>query len=132
MIGGFPLGFWFAQQGSIYTFVVLIFVYIFGHAEDGQGVRRPRVERGPQANRLNTPCNKARIKCRSKLDIHHGRVTFGIYVIIAWASRVKDTRGFYVAGGGVPPLANGMATAPDWMSAASFISMAGMIFLHGL
>jgi cation/acetate symporter len=40
-------------------------------------------------------------------------------------------KGFYVAGGGVPPLANGLATAADWMSAASFISMAGMISFLG-
>jgi cation/acetate symporter len=57
--------------------------------------------------------------------------TFALYLGIAWASRVKDTKGFYVAGGGVPPLANGMATAADWMSAASFISMAGMISFMG-
>jgi cation/acetate symporter len=58
-------------------------------------------------------------------------LTFAIYLTIAWRSRVKDTRGFYVAGGGVPALANGMATAADWMSAASFISMAGMISFMG-
>lgn len=57
--------------------------------------------------------------------------TFALYIGIAWTSRVKDTKGFYVAGGGVPPLANGMATAADWMSAASFISMAGMISFMG-
>lgn len=58
-------------------------------------------------------------------------ITFSIYMVIAWMSRVKDTKGFYVAGGGVPPLANGMATAADWMSAASFISMAGLISFMG-
>ncbi len=58
-------------------------------------------------------------------------ITFSIYMTIAWMSRVKDTKGFYIAGGGVPPLANGMATAADWMSAASFISMAGMISFMG-
>ena len=58
-------------------------------------------------------------------------ITFSVYIGIAWASRVKDTKGFYVAGGGVPPLANGMATAADWMSAASFISMAGLISFMG-
>ncbi len=58
-------------------------------------------------------------------------LTFGIYLTIAWLSRVRDTKGFYVAGGGVPPLANGMATAADWMSAASFISMAGLISFLG-
>ncbi len=54
-------------------------------------------------------------------------VTFLIYIVIAIAARAGDTREFYVAGGGVHPIANGMATAADWMSAASFISMAGLI-----
>ncbi|MDH4318148.1 MAG: cation acetate symporter, partial [Desulfobulbaceae bacterium] len=58
-------------------------------------------------------------------------LTFGIYLAIAWISRVKTTKGFYVAGSGVSPLANGMATAADWMSAASFISMAGLISFLG-
>ncbi|MFH7321308.1 sodium:solute symporter family protein [Desulfurivibrio sp. D14AmB] len=58
-------------------------------------------------------------------------LTFSIYLTIAWISRVKTTKGFYVAGGGVSPLANGMATAADWMSAASFISMAGMVSFMG-
>ncbi len=58
-------------------------------------------------------------------------VTFSLYLSIAWLSRVKTTKGFYVAGGGVSPLANGMATAADWMSAASFISMAGLISFMG-
>ncbi len=57
--------------------------------------------------------------------------TFGGYLCIAWLSRVRDTRGFYVAGRGVPAIANGMATAADWMSAASFISMAGLISTMG-
>ena len=54
-------------------------------------------------------------------------VTFGIYLGIAWLARVNDTKGFFIAGGGVPAPANGMATAADWMSAASFISMAGLV-----
>ncbi len=56
-------------------------------------------------------------------------LSFGVYIYIAWASRVKDTSGFYVAGGGIPAPANGAAIAADWMSAASFISMAGLIAL---
>jgi len=58
-------------------------------------------------------------------------LTFGVYIVIAWASRVKDVKGFYVAGARVPAIANGMATAADWMSAASFISMAGLISFMG-
>lgn len=58
-------------------------------------------------------------------------LTFLLYLGIAVASRVKNTAGFYIAGHRVPPVANGMATAADWMSAASFISMAGMISFMG-
>ena len=58
-------------------------------------------------------------------------VTFALYIGIAIWSRAGSTKEFYVAGGGVSPLANGMATAADWMSAASFISMAGLISFMG-
>ncbi|CAN5393661.1 cation acetate symporter [soil metagenome] len=58
-------------------------------------------------------------------------VTFALYLGIAYWSRVRTTAGFYVAGQGVPTVANGMATAADWMSAASFISMAGLVSFLG-
>ena len=58
-------------------------------------------------------------------------ITFSLYIGIAIWSRAGSTKDFYVAGGGVSPLANGLATAADWMSAASFISMAGLISFSG-
>ncbi|MCB0129413.1 MAG: cation acetate symporter, partial [Caldilineaceae bacterium] len=58
-------------------------------------------------------------------------ITFAIYLYIGFSNRVRDTKGFYVAGQGVPAIANGAATAADWMSAASFISMAGLISFMG-
>lgn len=58
-------------------------------------------------------------------------LTFGLYIGIAIWARAGSTKEFYVAGGGVSPLANAMATAADWMSAASFISMAGIIAFSG-
>ena len=58
-------------------------------------------------------------------------ITFTLYIGIAIWSRAGSTKEFYVAGGGVSPLANGLATAADWMSAASFISMAGLISFSG-
>jgi len=58
-------------------------------------------------------------------------LTFTLYIGIAVWSRAGSTKDFYVAGGGVSPLANGMATAADWMSAASFLSMAGIIAFAG-
>lgn len=58
-------------------------------------------------------------------------ITFSIYIGIAIWSRAGSTKEFYVAGGGVSPLANGLATAADWMSAASFLGMAGLISFSG-
>ncbi len=58
-------------------------------------------------------------------------ITFTLYIGIAIWSRANSTREFYVAGKGVHPIANGLATAADWMSAASFISMAGLISFNG-
>jgi cation/acetate symporter len=57
--------------------------------------------------------------------------TFALYIVIAFWSRASTTGEFYVAGKGIHPIANGMATAADWMSAASFISMAGLIAFLG-
>ena len=58
-------------------------------------------------------------------------ISFGLYIFIAIKSRAGSTNEFYIAGKGVHPVANGMATAADWMSAASFISMAGLISFMG-
>ncbi len=58
-------------------------------------------------------------------------ITFAIYIGIAFWARARSTQEFYVAGGDINPVANGMATAADWMSAASFISMAGLIAFLG-
>jgi len=58
-------------------------------------------------------------------------ISFMLYIYIGWQSRVKDSKGFFVADRGVPAIANGAATAADWMSAASFISMAGLIAFLG-
>jgi cation/acetate symporter len=58
-------------------------------------------------------------------------ITFATYIGIAFWARAGSTKEFYVAGGGINPIANGMATAADWMSAASFISMAGLIAFYG-
>ncbi len=58
-------------------------------------------------------------------------ITFAVYIYIGWRARVRETAGFYVAGRGIPAIANGAATAADWMSGASFISMAGLISFLG-
>lgn len=58
-------------------------------------------------------------------------ITFALYIGIAIWARAGSSKEFYVAGGGVPPILNGMATAADWMSAASFISLAGIVSFGG-
>ena len=57
--------------------------------------------------------------------------SFGLYILIAFRTRAATTKEYYVASGGVSPFANGMATAADWMSAATFISMAGIVAASG-
>ena len=57
--------------------------------------------------------------------------TFGLYFFLAWWARAGSTSEFYAAGGGITPLQNGMAIGADWMSAASFLSMAGLIAFLG-
>lgn len=57
--------------------------------------------------------------------------SFALYIVIAWRSRVRETKGFFVAEQNIPAVANGAAVAADWMSAASFISMAGLIAFLG-
>ena len=58
-------------------------------------------------------------------------LSFALYIGIAVKSRAGSTKEYYTAGGGVSPFANGMATAADWMSAATFISMAGTVAISG-
>ncbi|MFK7954072.1 MAG: sodium:solute symporter family protein [Ekhidna sp.] len=58
-------------------------------------------------------------------------LTFLLYIVVAWKAKAGSTKEFYVAGGGIHPAINGMATAADWMSAASFLSMAGLISFMG-
>lgn len=58
-------------------------------------------------------------------------ISFALYIWIGYANSVRDTKGFYVAGQNIPAWANGMATGADWMSAATFISMAGLISVMG-
>ena len=58
-------------------------------------------------------------------------ISFILYLYLGWRSRVRDSQGFFVADRGVPAIANGAATAADWMSAVSLISMAGIISFLG-
>ena len=124
---GFNLGFWFAQQGSIYIFVILIFIYSW---------RMSQLEKKIYSNQIVGVPKKIKvirniILSSQFLTYIFVGLSFALYIGIALWSRASSTRDFYVAGGGVNPVVNGMATAADWMSAASFISMAGIISFMG-
>ena len=118
-IGGYKLGFWFAQQGSLYVFIVLIFYYARKMAALDTGVSRGRQGLADAVMDLQT------------LTYVVVGLTFSLYIGIAFWARAGSTKEFYVAGGDINPIHNGMATAADWMSAASFISMAGLIAFMG-
>jgi putative solute:sodium symporter small subunit len=118
-VGGTDLGFWFAQQGSILVFLGLIFFLRLAHESSIARARRGR---------------------RIGAGLRYGSVyinllfvggSFALYIGIAIWARAGSTSEFYAAGRGVHPVTNGMATAADWMSAASFISMAGLIAFTG-
>lgn len=68
---------------------------------------------------------------QSTLNFIFIAISFALYIVIAVRSRAASTKEYYTAGGGVSPFANGMATAADWMSAATFISMAGTVAISG-
>lgn len=97
-------------------------------------VRTPDEQIGQKIRIQRRLTNQQKIKIMSDEQIWTYvlvALSFGLYIGIAIWSRAGSTKEFYVAGGGVSPLANGMATAADWMSAASFISMAGIISFAG-
>ena len=102
-LGGYKLGFWFAQQGSIFIFIALIFAF------------------SSVMTRLERDYVEVRRSLENESDGSH---LFGCWFYfcalyrIAIATRASSTKDFYVADGGVHPVANGMATAADWMSAA--------------
>ena len=112
-LGGYPLGFWFAQQGSIYIFIALIFI-------------TPRRWVTLTASSTYTKTRTESWICKPTIYLFVG-ASFALYIGIAIWARAGSTSEFYAAGGSVHPITNGMATAADWMSAASFISMAGLI-----
>lgn len=113
---GVPFGFWMAQQGSILVFVALIFIYAF------------------QMDKLDQKYNIKKWGKTVSVEIWTivlVGLSFLAYIYIGWQSRVENSKDFFIAGQGIPSIANGAATAADWMSAASFISMAGLISFLG-
>lgn len=148
VIGGWPVGFWFAAQGSVLVFIGIV-VY-FAWSEN----RREGPE--PGFNFAGFAARKRRIHLRflvytvgfllfllalavaERSGLTKAWVagiflsaTLVLYAVIGVYGRTADASEYYVAGRRVPAMYNGMATAADWMSAASFISLAGGLYIQG-
>lgn len=148
VVAGWPVGFWFASQGALLVFVAIVVVFAF--------VANRREGRDSEADVAHLKVRTRRYHLRFVLVVasmlllllalavaerwgmHRAWVagiflsaTLVVYSVIGVYGRTSEAREYYVAGRSVPALYNGMATAADWMSAASFISLAGGLYLQG-
>lgn len=148
LVGGWPVGFWFAAQGSVLVFLVIVVVFAW--------VANRREGATPSFDQRAYAVNKRRLHRRFGLYVvclllflmglalaeRWGlskawvagiflSATLVMYSVIGVYGRTADAAEYYVAGRRIPAMYNGMATAADWMSAASFISLAGGLYLQG-
>ena len=156
-IAGFPLGYYMAAQGSLFAFVIQLFIFVkqqeridreCGMAEDDQEeemslfrMKGEFIDNLPKIYGIYTGgflifvllmAVPSRWAPRSDtIGLMFVGFTIVIYALIGWLSRTMQIDAYYVAGRQVPPVFNGMATAADWMSGASFVAMAGGIYMGG-
>ncbi len=148
-VAGWPLGFWFSAQGGVLLFVGIVAFYAW--ARNRRGDAQPSILAS-----VDYPGYKRRLRRWLALFVLGlagflavlmwaewaglskqwiGAIflfsTIGLYAVIGIYNRTSDPAEYYVAGRRVPAMYNGMATAADWMSAASFISLAGGLYLQG-
>jgi cation/acetate symporter len=147
IVAGWPLGYWFAAQGSVFIFIVIVAVFAWlANKRDGLAV-----DDDPKYNAYKKRINRrfitflicllvflvalafAELQGLNKVWV--GGIfllaTVGLYALIGIYGRTSEAAEYYVAGRNIPAFYNGMATAADWMSAASFISLAGGLYLQG-
>ena len=147
-IAGWPFAFWFAAQGGVLVFIgiVVAYAWLFNRADRAL----PSVK-APNAALANRRLNRrmvayivallgfiAALALAERSGLPKAWVagiflfsTLVLYAVIGIRSRTADAAEYYVAGRRIPAMYNGMATAADWMSAASFISLAGGLYLQG-
>lgn len=146
-VGDWPLGYWFAAQGSVFIFIAVVaaFAWLANRREtevmgDDHAYRayKSRVHRRFAAYVALLLLFLAGLAMAERLGLSKPWVggiflaaTVLLYAAIGIYSRTSDVAEYYVAGRRIPAVYNGMATAADWMSAASFISLAGGLYLHG-
>lgn len=145
---GWPIGFWFSAQGSVLIFIALVVVFAwvenrregpdagFDHA--GYAKQRRRIHRRFVLYVVGLLCFLLALAIAERYGLPKAWVagiflsaTLVLYAVLGVYGRTADASEYYVAGRRIPAVYNGMATAADWMSAASFISLAGGLYLQG-
>jgi cation/acetate symporter len=148
LVAGWPLDFWFAAQGALLVFIAIVVWF----ARVANGREAPDADFDPQAFQRHTRRYHWRfglgllallglllsLAVAERCGLHKGWIagiflsaTLMVYSIIGVYGRTSEASEYYVAGRRIPGFYNGMATAADWMSAASFISLAGGLYLQG-
>ncbi|MDD5336682.1 MAG: VC_2705 family sodium/solute symporter [Rhodoferax sp.] len=147
IVNGWPLGYWFAAQGSVFIFIAIVAVFAWlANRRDGElaggdaayTAYKRRLHRKFASYVLCLLLFLLALALAERWGLKKTWVgaiflfaTIGLYAVIGIYNRTSDAAEYYVAGRGIPAVYNGMATAADWMSAASFISMAGGLYLQG-
>ncbi|MBA3059584.1 MAG: DUF4212 domain-containing protein [Rhodoferax sp.] len=147
IVAGWPLGYWFAAQGSVFVFIAIVAVFAWlANRRDGATTQadaayaayKYRLHRRFAVYVVFLLLFLVALALAERWGLKKTWVgaiflfaTVALYAVIGIYARTSDASQYYVAGRSVPAVYNGMATAADWMSAASFISMAGGLYLHG-
>jgi cation/acetate symporter len=147
VVAGWPLSYWFCAQGAVLGYLLIIIFYAWRRRREGMGAPEDALAQAPYRRRLHRNFGLY-VSCllvflgvmgwaeRQGLSRYWiGGIflfaTLALYASIGIYCRTLDPVEYYVAGRRIPPVYNGMATAADWMSAASFVSLAGGLYLHG-
>jgi cation/acetate symporter len=148
IVNGWPLGYWFAAQGGVFVFIAIVAVFAWlANRREGSATSSPDPQYEAYKRRLHRKfalyvvclllflvtlalAERWGLK-KSWVGATFLIATVSLYAAIGIYGRTSDAAEYYVAGRNIPALYNGMATAADWMSAASFISMAGGLYLQG-
>ena len=147
IVGGWPLGYWFAAQGSVFIFIAIVAVFAWiANRRDGEvstgdaayTAYKYRLHRKFATYVVFLILFLLALALAERWGLKKTWVgaiflfaTVSLYAVIGIYNRTSDAAEYYVAGRDIPAVYNGMATAADWMSAASFISMAGGLYLQG-
>ncbi|MES2877040.1 MAG: VC_2705 family sodium/solute symporter [Pseudomonadota bacterium] len=147
VVAGWPVGYWFAAQGSVFVFIAIVAVFAWianrrdAEVTTGDAVYTAYKHRLHRKFAFYVVCLFLFLLALTLAESWGLKKTWvgaiflfatvGLYAVIGIYGRTSDASEYYVAGRNIPAVYNGMATAADWMSAASFISMAGGLYLQG-